>query len=506
MKKKNQLADLRRLIALPPNQVRRFISEYLYEKPPTLTKMLFKLLHTEKLTRQKRENIVNLTKFVLDQYSPRPIPEWLLNELKRLLITDRLSKVDKAIIFSAFNPEELLEKLDGFDEFVNEFTEVRESFSEYIIEQLSENPSILNEIFQIIIEKSNSESLFQMMLDLSGAHEPQILKFLELFTYHPDESVAYQALKAIESSESQEAVKRLYSISRLNRRFREEAEDAYIYLMHQLPMPSEEEITLERDESEEYLDIWVSLIDGNGAMSTFIGRRFGRNKYFASSVLMKTDAGVKEVLLMSNMPREGYRELKEAYFSDLSFYPIDERYLKRLIKHFLKIGEKAGSTVPVELIILKNILNWDDLEPTEYIYEVAEARPIKYYPRDMFQFPFETWWMHEEVVYDILRPYRDKKVYELPDRVFYRIVDLFIDYARREIVPKCELCADIIRNSKYNKRTRQTALYLTIRNEILNTNITNYYTSHFLSYGIVATIENTLHNLSLGIESPRDIE
>ncbi len=506
MKKRNQLADLRRLISLPPSQVRRFIPEYLYESPSTLTKLLFKLIYTERLTRQKRENLVNLTKFVLDQYSPNPIPEWLLRELEGLLHTDRLTKVDKAIIFSAFDPEELLQKVKGFEEFVNEFIEVKGSFRDYLIEQLGENPSLLNEVYQIIKEKSHPEGVFSMIEDLAGSEETSILKFLELFTYYPDRTIAGHALRAIEAAANQEAIKRLYSISRLNRRFQQEAEEAYIHLMHQLPMPTREELSLQGKSDGNFLDLWVSLVDGNGAMSTFVGKRFGRNRYFASSVLMKTTDGVKEVLLMSNLPREGYRELKEAYFSDINFYPVSEEYMKRLLKHFLKISERMGNPVPVEVVILKNILNWDDLEPQEYTFGLPETPDIKYYPRDIFQFPIDTWWMHDEVIYDILRPYKGKKAYEIPDSVFFRVVEIFLDYARDHLVPLCELCADIIRNSNYSRRTRLFSLFLTIKKEILTLPVTEYYRSHFLSYGVVATIENTLHNLSLGIGTPEEIE
>jgi len=506
MKKKNQLADLRRLISLPPAQMRKLISQYLYEKPSTVIKMLFRLIHTEKLTKQKTENIITLTKFLLDQHAPTPIPEWLLIELERLLFTDKVSKVDKAIIFSAFNPEELLEKLKGFEEFIEEFTEFRESFSDYLIEQLSVNPSLLNEVYQVIIEKSKPDGLFAMIDDLSGSDEPEILKFLEVLTYYPDKTIAYHALKAIEHSKTQDAIRRLYNISCLNKTLKQEAEEACIYLMYQLPPPSKEEIMFTRKSSEEYLDLWVSLIDGNGAMTVFIAKKFGRNKYFISSILMKMKVGIKEVILMSDLPRDDYKEIKEAYFSELSYYPVDEEYIKTLVKHFLKIGERNSADIPIELIILKNILDWDDLEPIEYIYELPQIEPIKYYPREMFQFPFETWWLHEKYIYELLKPYKNKKVYELPDTLFYQIVERFTDYAKREIVPKCELCADIIRRCSYQRRTRQLKLYMTIRDEILNTDSDNYHNSHFLSFGIITTIENILHNLSLGIESPEDIE
>ncbi len=508
MPRKNQLADLRRLIALPPRDMRRQVSRYIYEDPNTVLRLLFRLIRTEKFTPQKKDNILTLTKFILDRHSPRPIPEWLINELNQVLTTENISDLDKAIILSAFEPEDLLESLDGFEDFVEEFTDFRDSFEDFIVDQIRSNPSKLYDIHKVIIEKSKPEGLLGMIEDLAGSEEPEVLHFLEHLTYHHDTDVSRSALRAIEMAGTQDAINILYSISRLNPPLKDEAEQAYIALMQELPLPPEEMSfapDLPRAGKSKYVDLWVSLIDGNGSMSAFIGKKFGRNNYFFASILMKLRVGIKDTIIITNLTKEGYDDIKREYFSELSYYPIDEDYLLKLVKHFMKKGFSKGFTIPLDTVILKNILGWKNLEPVEYMLDISDCEPISYHPRDMFQFPFETWWMHEDSIYRLLKPYKGKQAGDIPDSLFFKIAEIFLDYARREAVPMCELCSDIIRNSRYNRRTRLRRLFLTIRNEILNPP-ESIFQSTFLNFGVVATIDHILHNLSLGVETPEQIE
>lgn len=508
MARKNQLADLRRLIALPPRDMRRQVSRYIYEDPNTVLRLLFRLIRTEKFTSQKKDNILTLTKFILDRHSPRPLPEWLINELKKVLGTENISDLDKAIILSAFEPEDLLESLEGFEDFVEEFTDFRDSFEDFIVDQIRSNPSKLYDIHKVIIEKSKPEGLLGMIEDLAGSEEPEVLCFLEHLTYHHDSEVSLSALRAIEMASTQDAINILYSVSCLNPLMKDEAERTYISLMQELPL-TPEVMSFITDppggRKNKYVDLWVSLIDGNGSMSAFIGKKFGRNYYFFASILMKLKVGIKDTIIITNLTKEGYDDIKREYFSELSYYPVKEDYLLKLIKHFMKKGFSNGFAIPLDTVILKNILGWQNLEPVEYMLETSNYKPLSYHPRDMFQFPFETWWMHEDSIYRLLKPYKGKQACDIPDSLFHKIAEIFLDYARREAVPVCELCSDIIRNSSYNRRTRLRRLFLTIRNEILNPPET-IFQSTFLNFGVVATIDHILHNLALGVDTSEMIE
>ncbi len=506
MSRKNQLADLRRLISLPARDMRRQASRYIYEDPQTVLRLLFRMILTESFTPLKKDNILTLTKFILERYSPRPLPEWLADELNKVLSTDNITDLDKAIILSAFEPEDLLEKLEGLEEFVENFSDFRGSFEDFIVDQIRTDPSRFFDIHRVIIEKSKPEGLLAMIEDLTGSRAPEVISFLEHLTYHHDRQVRTSALHTIQAAATQDAINTLYSISCLNPLMKKEAEKAYISLMHELPLPKEFRPSGKRRRGgrKEYLDLWVSLTDGNGAMSAFIGRRFGRNNYFFASILMKLRVGIKDTILITNMTRSGYRAIKKEYFSELSYYPVEEDYLVRLINHFIKRGISRGYTIPIELVLLKNILGWH-LEPVEYTFECEGYERVRYHPRDMFQFPFETWWMHENSLYRVLRPYRGLQIYDIPEGLFHEVTEMFLDYARREVVPMCELCSDIIRNSKYNRRTRLRNLFLTIRDEILNPPA-NIFRSNFLNFAVVATIDHTLHNISLGVESSELVE
>ncbi len=508
MPRKDQLTDLKHLISLSPGEMRKQFSTYVYKDTDTVLRLLFRLIRTEKLTRQKKKNTLALTKFILEHYEADSVPSWLFGELKVLLKNRVISDIDKAVILSAFEPEELMGRLEGFEEFIGGFIEERTDFRDFIVEQISSNPSRLYDIYRVILEKSSPDGLLTMIEDLAGSEEREALQFMELITYHENHDVARAALGTIELASTQDAINTLYSISLLNDNLKAEAEEAYISLMYELPMPAvhnSRSIEAPDERGKKYVDLWVSLVDGNGALSVFIGKMFARNNYFFASVLLKLSMGIKDTILMSNLTRDAYNDIKKEHFSELNYYPVKEEYIIRLLQHFLKKGKKKGTHLPVEMVILKNILNWTNMEPVDYLYEVPKYQPFKYFPRDLFQFPFETWWMHDFEVYRILKPYKNLEPHQIPPKVFYKITKLFINYARREIVPMCELCVDIIKNSNYKKRTRLMRLFLIIRDELLNPPKYNY-DSTFLNYAVFTTIHNTLHNISMGIESPEMIE
>ena len=81
MTKKNQFADLRRLISLSPKNLRVNFSRYIYEKPERVLKMLFRLMKTEPLNERKKDNIFTLTRMLIEEHISYPLPQWLIEEL-----------------------------------------------------------------------------------------------------------------------------------------------------------------------------------------------------------------------------------------------------------------------------------------------------------------------------------------------------------------------------------------------------------------------------------------
>ena len=498
MPKKNQLADLRRLISLNPKDMRREAPRYIYEKPDIVLKLLFGLIYSERLNHNKKENILTLMKYILEKHFQPPLPEWLLQELNKMLKTDRLSGIDKAVILSAFEPEELIDRLDGFDEFIEEFTDYRESFEDFILEQLIGNRSRLYEIHKVIIEKSHPDALLGMIEDLVGAEDEELLSFFEILTYHESPDVRNAALKAIEIASTQQAVETLYSISRLNKKIGKVAEESYISLMHELPEPINDEIPGLYDDTA---DTKVTLVDGNGAMSVYIGKRFARNSYMFASVLLKLSDGIKDIVLLTNLTKEAFDDIKREYISALKYFSVPQPFLIKLINHFLKQSDKRGKEVPREFIILKNMLKWKGVEPTEYYYAQRTFEPLEYSPRDLKRFPLESWWLYSEDVFELLKPYKDLEPYEIPEDVYLEISELYLDFAKNELVPISELCIDIIENSNYKNYTRLKRLLQTIREEIINEEYIPSE-SEFINFQTFRTVYFTLKNLSMGFDSP----
>ncbi len=497
MPKKNQLADLRRLISLNPKDMRRQAPYYIYEKPDVVLKLLFGLIHSERLNHIKKENILTLMKFIMEKHFKPPLPQWLIDELNRMIKTDKLSGIDKAVILSAFEPEELIDRLDGFDEFIEEFTDYRETFEDFILEQLLSNRSRLYDIYKVIVEKSHPDALIAMIDDLLGSDDEEMLSFFETLTYHEDPEVAYSALKAIELATTQEAIEKLYSISRLNPELSDLAEESYISMIHALPEPVNFEPSEPVDSKTE---MKVTLIDGNGAMSVYIGKKFARNSYTFSSLLLKQSEGIKDIIVLTNLTRDAFEEIKGEYLSHLRYYNIPQQLLIKILNHFIRQTLKSNRQINSDFIILKNMLNWKGLEPQQYYFCSREYKPIDYKLRDLQRFPFESWWLYSDDVFQLLKPFRDKEIYEIPDDVYLEISEIYLDYAKNEIVPYTELCIDIIENSGYKNYTRFIRTLYTIRDEILNTEYVPA-DSRFINHQIIRTIYLTLENLSMGFDS-----
>ncbi len=497
MPKKNQLADLRRLISLNPKDMRRQAPYYIYEKPDVVLKLLFGLIHSERLNHIKKENILTLMKFIMEKHFQPPLPQWLINELNRMIKTDKLSGIDKAVILSAFEPEELIDRLEGFDEFIEEFTDYRESFEDFILEQILSNRSRLYDIYKVIVEKSSPDALIGMIDDLIGAEDEELLAFFEILTYHPDDEVGHAAVKAIELASTQESIEKLYSISRLNLRLGDIAEEGYISLIHDLPEPLNFDLPALFDEKTESK---VTLIDGNGAMSVYVGRRFARNSYTFASMLLKHSEGIKDIVLLTNLTKDAFEEIKREYLSSIKYYSVPQPFLIRLLNHFLKQSYKKGKEVGIDFIILKNMFKWKGIEPQEYYFSPREYEPIEYPPRELKKFPFESWWLYSDDIFLLLKPYRGKEIYELPEDIYLEVSEIYLEYAKNEIVPYAELCIDIIENSGYKNHTRLIRTLYTIRDEILNTEYVPS-DSEFINYQTFRTIYYTLENLSMGFES-----
>ncbi len=509
MKRKNQLADLRRLISLPHRQMKKLAPQYLYEPPGDVLKYLFKLMRSEKLTATKKKNLLTLARFVLDELAPESIPQWLAVELDRFLKNESFSLVEKAMLLSGFTHEELLSTVPGYEDFMDAIVEAHseESFEDFIIENVSEDPGVLAEIYFSFTEKTNPEALKFMLMEIEEKSYPQILKLLELLTYHPNSELSRMALMELAEARTQDALRRLYSISKLNFALKDEAERLSVELMYDLPMPETEQLRTKEDHST-YLDLWVSLIDGKGSLSALIGKKTARGRYFLASLLLNSDVGVKDVQILPGLSQDDYLETKRFVFEDdeVTLFPVSAEYMKRLLKHFLSLNIKSNNQPLPEVIVLKNVLDWDEIEPEIYEPGVPDFEPLRYYPRDLRQFPFNTWWFHDKAVYDMLRPFRNMDIIELPTEIYDEVYQLMLNYAVEKLADRCALCADIIRNSNYRNRTRQIRLFLTLRQEILLASEDEEFMPDFLGMSTVRTISNVLHNLSMGINSPEEAE
>lgn len=509
MKKKNQMADLRRLISLPHRQMKKLAHQYIYEPPGDVLKYLFRLMYSEKLTSTKKKNLLTLARYVLDELAPETIPSWLAVELDRFLRNEHFSLVEKAMLLSGFAHEELLSAVPGYEDFMNALVEEHseESFEDFLIENISRDPGVLAEIYFSFTEKTNPEALKFMLSEIEEKSYPQVLKVLEVLTYHPDSEIAIAALFELAEAKTQDALKRLYSISKLNLQLRDEAERLSVDLMYELPMPETGELRTKSDNSK-YQDLWVSLIDGKGSLSAMIGKKTARGRYFLANLLLNSEAGVKDVQILPGLSHDDYMETKGFVFEDedVSFFPVSVDYMKKLIKHFLYINIKKNMPVHPEVIVLKNVLDWDDIEPEIYNPEIPEFEPVSYSTKDLRQFPFNTWWLHEKVLYDMLRPFRNMEIIDIPPEVYDEVYKLMLDYAVENLADRCALCADIIRNSNYRNRTRQIRLFLTLRQEILLASDNRDYIPEFLGMSTVRSISNVLHNLAMGINSPEEAE
>jgi hypothetical protein len=252
----------------------------------------------------------------------------------------------------------------------------------------------------------------------------------------------------------------------------------------------------------------VSLIDGKGSLSAFVGKKTARGRYFLASILMNTETGVKDVQILPGLTYDDYADTKRFVFKDeeITLYPVPVDYLKTLLRHFLYLNIKNEVQPPVEVVVLKNVLDWDDLDPQPYSPAIPEFEPAKYYPRDLNQFPFNTWWLHDKVIYDMLRPFKNMEIIDIPTEIYDEVYTLMLEHASKRLIDRCALCADIIRNSNYRNRTRQIRLFLTLRQELLRATEDPEYWPDFLGMNTVRTISNVLHNLSMGINSPEEAE
>ncbi len=509
MKKRNQMADLRRLISLPHRQMKKVAPEYLYEPPVEVLKYLFKLMQSEKLNATKKKNLLTLTRFVLDELNTEEIPSWLAVEIDRFLRSNKFNLVEKAMLLSGFSHEELLEAVPGYEDFMEAIVEAHshESFEDFIIEQVSEDPGVLAEIYASFTEKTHPEALRFMLEELQQKTYPQVLKLLELLTYHWDQDLAKTALLSLAEAKNQEALRRLYSISKLNLNLKDQAEALSVELMYDLPLPEDADLR-PRTDTTQYQDLWVSLVDGKGSVSAFVGKKTARGRYFLASVLMNSEQGVKDVQILPGLTHDDYLDTKRYVFEDeeITLFPVPVDYMKTLLRHFLYLNIKNEHQVPVEIIVLKNVLDWDDLEPQPYSPEIPEFEPVKYYPRDLNQFPLNTWWLHEKVVYDMLRPFKNLEIIDIPTEIYDEVYSLMLEHAKKTLIDRCGLCADIIRNSNYRNRTRQIRLFLTLRAELQRAVQEPDYWPDFLGMSTVRTISNVLHNLSMGINSPEEAE
>jgi hypothetical protein len=141
-----------------------------------------------------------------------------------------------------------------------------------------------------------------------------------------------------------------------------------------------------------------------------------------------------------------------------------------------------------------------DIEPEKFALSGPGEPDVPYSLEDLEKFPLDTWWLHDNRVYNMLSPYRQLDLAEIPENVLIEIAGQYSDYAKSELIPLCDLSAAIVCCSGPFKGKRLTGVFRTIKKEILNPP-TDPLSSLFLSYQTINTIYHTLQNLNSGMSS-----
>ena len=319
-----------------------------------------------------------------------------------------------------------------------------------------------------------------MINDLRGSEHAEVLGLLELFTYVENPELSSPAFAAILDSRSERAIPVLKSISGLNPVFSES-----VPAVKPVLAAAENGINV-IEETGKRLDIRVSLADGRGMFSVILGGRIKRNEYFFFNMLFKPGVGIKDVSLFTLLPRSNYRAIKDEYVKQLRLYRVDKKLFRKILNHFIYVGIDNGYGVPVEIIAIKNILNWNWISPEKFRFSLQSIRKIDYHLEDVEKYPFDSWWMNDNIIFNMLMPYEGWDIDKIPDDILLHVSDLYIEYARDRIATSAAICTEIMLNSLPVKGKRMAGLFYTVREEILHPP-TNPMDSIFLSFQTINT-------------------
>lgn len=500
MGRRNQHKDLLKILSLTGKKFFNALEEYLYEPPEVIIDRLREILESEKMNKTRLNNLVTLFCICLEEIGSENMTPAFYRIVSDVLNHPSLTDKLRLKILSVLDPEEAIMYIPEIEPLIQSVAENPPDLEGFLLEQLGSNPSMLHEIHEIFVKDRPYDMILPLIELLRGSKKKEVFDFLELLTYHENKMVALAALQAIEMAGTQEAVKTLYSISRLNHALSKEAEKYYVDLLHLLPMPEQKQ---KPSSQNIYTDLRMSLVDGSGTFPLLLGKKTGRGTYLISSLLFNYKTGIKDTVLFTNADRKVYNQIKNELLKEIPLYPVKEEFVKRVVEHALWLNEKTNTQIPTEFVILKNILKWSDLEPREYASELPVIERVEYKIDDLLAFPFNTWWLNEEWVYKRLSPYKNRTSEDLPDKVVEDIYKKYTVYLAEKVSQWVWLSAEILANSTDKRLNRKIRVLMSIRDEISDLPI-QMANSIFLQYGLFMTIDNTLHNLSLGYDRPLD--
>ncbi len=500
MSKSNKHKDLLKILSLTGKRFFNALEGYLHEPPEIIINRLIGFLDREKMNKTMLSNLVTLFCICLEEIGIENMTPAIYRRVSEVLNHESLTDNLRLRILSALDPEEAIKYIPEIEPLIMAVAENPPDLEGFLVENLGRNPAALHDIYEAFVKDRPAHFILPLLELLRGSKKKEVLDFLELLTYHEDKMVALGALQTIEIAGTQEAVKTLYSISRLNRKLGKEAEKYYVDLLHILPIPGQKQ---RPSAQNSYTDLRMSLVDGNGAFSVLLGKKTGRGTYLISSILFKFDTGIKDAMLFTNTDRGEYNQIRDEFLGEIPLYPVKEEFVKRVVEHALWLNEKTNTQIPIEFIILKNILNWTDLEPREYTWEFPVTRREKYRIDDLLTFPFNTWWLNEDWIYQSLLPYKNSTFEELPDEVVEEIYRGYMLHLVENVSHWAGLSAEILSNSTDKRLSRKIRVLMSIRDEISGppSQLAN---STFLNYGLFMTIDNILHNLSMGYDRPAE--
>lgn len=496
MKKKNQLADLKRLIALPTKDMKRQYEQYIYEDASHVLPMLFRLARSLS-GKQEKSNIVLLLKNLIEQSDDYydAIPEWMVPELDTFIRNPLFTDRQKAHVLSTFDPDELFNRVITFEKFVQRFVEIRESFEDYIVREIRGKRSRLFDIYSTILEKTTPDVIRTMILDLKGSTYPEASELLELFTYTPNPDLSGFAYHALRGSDTPYTPLALKSIVKLNPMFSDQPSSPSGGVKRTFP-----EAFPVSPKDREILDIQISLPDGDGATTSVIGARLSRNDHMFMQISFLHRFGIRNVSFYPSLNAVNYKEVRETHIDDIGMFPSSELFLRKLIEHFMHESKEAGFPIPAEIIALKNLMGWFDLSAGELPLSKVRAGKPGYTLSDLERLPFSSWWLKDNRISNMLFPFREIDVTAIPEEILFDIAIIYSDHAAKNLPFLCGLCSEIMLHSGSDDRVSMSDTFLAIRSE-LSSRLEDPFASLFVFYETVNTVHHTILNLQKGLSS-----